>query len=83
MKQAVEYSQERPVLVDHFLENAVEVDVDALCDSEDVIIAGIMQHIEEAGIHSGDSSCVLPAVSIREETLETIRAATRASWRWR
>ena len=77
MKQAVEYSQERPVLVDHFLENAVEVDVDALCDSEDVIIAGIMQHIEEAGIHSGDSSCVLPAVSIREETLETIRQHTR------
>src|SRR5664279_3252874 len=52
MKEAVEYSQERPVLVDHFLENAIEVDVDALCDSEDVIIAGIMQHIEEAGIHS-------------------------------
>ena len=62
MREAVEYSQERPVLVDHFLENAVEVDVDALCDSKDVIIAGIMQHIEEAGIHSGDSSCVLPAV---------------------
>ena len=77
MSQAVEYSQERPVLVDHFLENAVEVDVDALCDSEDVIIAGIMQHIEEAGIHSGDSSCVLPAVSIREETLETLRTYTR------
>jgi len=77
MKQAVEYSQERPVLVDHFLENAVEVDVDALCDSEDVIISGIMQHIEEAGIHSGDSSCVLPAVSIREETLDTIRSYTR------
>ena len=77
MREAVEYSQERPVLVDHFLENAVEVDVDALCDSEDVLIAGIMQHIEEAGIHSGDSSCVLPAVSIREETLETLRTYTR------
>ena len=77
MRAAVEYSQERPVLVDHFLENAVEVDVDALCDSEDVIIAGIMQHIEEAGIHSGDSSCVLPAVSIRESTLETLRTYTR------
>jgi len=77
MREAVEYSQERPVLVDHFLENAVEVDVDALCDSKDVIIAGIMQHIEEAGIHSGDSSCVLPAVSIREETLDVIRAYTR------
>jgi carbamoyl-phosphate synthase large subunit len=77
MREAVEYSQERPVLVDHFLESAVEVDVDALCDSKDVIIAGIMQHIEEAGIHSGDSSCVLPAVSIREETLEVIRTYTR------
>ena len=77
MRQAVEYSQERPVLIDHFLENAVEIDVDALCDSEDVQIAGIMQHIEEAGIHSGDSSCVLPAVDIREETLETLRAHTR------
>ncbi|MFZ1011997.1 MAG: carbamoyl-phosphate synthase large subunit [Terracidiphilus sp.] len=77
MREAVEYSQERPVLVDHFLDNAVEVDVDALCDSEDVLIAGIMQHIEEAGIHSGDSSCVLPAVSIREETLNTLRSYTR------
>jgi carbamoyl-phosphate synthase large subunit len=77
MRQAVEYSQERPVLVDHFLENAIEVDVDALCDSEDVLIAGIMQHIEEAGIHSGDSSCVLPAVDIKEQTLETLRAYTR------
>jgi carbamoyl-phosphate synthase large subunit len=77
MREAVEYSQERPVLVDHFLENAIEVDVDALCDSEDVVIAAIMQHIEEAGIHSGDSSCVLPAVSIREETLDTLRTYTR------
>jgi carbamoyl-phosphate synthase large subunit len=77
MREAVEYSQERPVLVDHFLEDAIEVDIDALCDSKDVIIAGIMQHIEEAGIHSGDSSCVLPAVSIREETLDVLRAHTR------
>ena len=77
MREAVEYSQERPVLIDHFLENAVEVDVDALCDSKDVLIAGIMQHIEEAGIHSGDSSCVLPAVSIAPETLETLRTYTR------
>ena len=77
MREAVEYSQERPVLVDHFLENAVEVDVDALCDSKDVLIAGIMQHIEEAGIHSGDSSCVLPAVDLREETLNTLRDYTR------
>jgi carbamoyl-phosphate synthase large subunit len=77
MREAVEYSQERPVLVDHFLESAIEVDVDALCDSKDVIIAGIMQHIEEAGIHSGDSSCVLPPVGIREETLQVLRNYTR------
>ena len=77
MKEAVEYSQERPVLVDHFLEDAVEVDVDALCDTKDVLIAGIMQHIEEAGIHSGDSSCVLPAVDLAPSTLETIRSYTR------
>lgn len=77
MREAVEYSQERPVLVDHFLENAVEVDIDALCDQKDVVIAGIMQHIEEAGIHSGDSSCVLPAVTIRESTLEMLRDYTR------
>jgi carbamoyl-phosphate synthase large subunit len=77
MREAVEYSQERPVLVDHFLEDAIEVDVDALCDSKDVIIAGIMQHIEEAGIHSGDSSCVLPPVGIREETLHVLRNYTR------
>jgi carbamoyl-phosphate synthase large subunit len=77
MKEAVEYSQERPILVDHFLEDAVEVDVDALCDGEDVVIAGIMQHIEEAGIHSGDSSCVLPAVDLVPATLDTIRGYTR------
>jgi carbamoyl-phosphate synthase large subunit len=76
MKEAVEYSQERPVLVDHFLEDAIEVDVDALSDGEDVVIAGIMQHIEEAGIHSGDSSCVLPAVSIAPHLLDTMREIT-------
>ena len=77
MTEAVEYSQERPVLIDHFLEDAVEVDVDALCDGKDVIIAGIMQHIEEAGIHSGDSSCVLPAVDLSVTVLDTIREYTR------
>jgi carbamoyl-phosphate synthase large subunit len=76
MKEAVEYSQERPVLIDHFLEAATEVDVDALSDGEDVVIGGIMQHIEEAGIHSGDSSCVLPAVSLPEPVLATIRDYT-------
>jgi len=78
MSTAIEYSQERPVLIDHFLEDATEVDVDALCDGDDVIIAGIMQHIEEAGIHSGDSSCVLPAVDLSTDVLEMIRKHTRA-----
>src|SRR5450631_427789 len=76
MKEAVEYSQERPVLIDHFLESATELDVDALCDGEDVVIGGIMQHIEEAGIHSGDSSCVLPSVDLSPEVLATIRDYT-------
>ena len=64
------------MLVDHFLEDAVEVDVDALSDGEDVVIGGIMQHIEEAGIHSGDSSCVLPSVSLRQPVLAMIREYT-------
>ena len=68
MREAVEYSQDRPVLIDHFLEDATEVDVDALSDGEDVVIAGIMQHIEEAGIHSGDSSCVLPSVDLPQRS---------------
>jgi carbamoyl-phosphate synthase large subunit len=76
MKEAVEYSQDRPVLIDHFLEDAIEVDVDALSDGEDVVIAGIMQHIEEAGIHSGDSSCVLPAVDIPGHLLDRMRDYT-------
>jgi len=76
MKEAVEYSQDRPVLIDHFLEDAIEVDVDALSDGEDVIIGGIMQHIEEAGIHSGDSSCVLPAVDIPAYLLARMREYT-------
>ena len=76
MREAVEYSHERPVLIDHFLESATEVDVDALSDGEDVVIAGIMQHIEEAGIHSGDSSCVLPSVDLPKQVLATIRDYT-------
>jgi carbamoyl-phosphate synthase large subunit len=77
MSTAIEFSQERPVLIDHFLEDATEVDVDALCDGDDVVIAGIMEHIEEAGIHSGDSSCVLPSVDLSEDVLRTIREYTR------
>ena len=66
----------RPILIDQFLENATEVDVDALADGEDVVIAGVMEHIEEAGIHSGDSSCVLPSVSLKPSVLEQIRDYT-------
>src|ERR1700686_2912257 len=76
MKEAVEYSHDRPVLIDHFLKDAIEVDVDALSDGEDVVIGGIMQHIEEAGIHSGDSSCVLPAVDIPQPLMERMRDYT-------
>jgi carbamoyl-phosphate synthase large subunit len=65
------------IYLDRFLENATEVDVDALCDGEDAWIGGIMQHVEEAGIHSGDSACVLPPHSLGEEMLEQVRAATR------
>jgi carbamoyl-phosphate synthase large subunit len=65
------------IFLDRFLENAVEVDVDALCDGHEVWIGGIMQHVEEAGVHSGDSACVLPPHSLGEEMLEQIRTATR------
>jgi carbamoyl-phosphate synthase large subunit len=76
MSAAVQVSRERPILIDKFLEDAYEVDVDALCDSEQVIIAGIMEHIEEAGVHSGDSSCVLPTYQLSEDLRETIRKYT-------
>jgi carbamoyl-phosphate synthase large subunit len=66
----------RPILIDQFLEDATEVDVDALADGDDVVIAGIMEHIEEAGIHSGDSSCVLPSVTLKPAVLEHIRDHT-------
>jgi carbamoyl-phosphate synthase large subunit len=67
----------REIFLDHFLENAIEVDVDALCDGSEVVIGGIMQHVEEAGIHSGDSACVLPPHSLGQEMLERIREQTR------
>jgi carbamoyl-phosphate synthase large subunit len=67
----------REIFLDHFLENAIEVDVDALCDGAEVAIGGIMQHVEEAGIHSGDSACVLPPHSLGPEMLERIREQTR------
>jgi carbamoyl-phosphate synthase large subunit len=74
--QAALMGPARPVLIDQFLEDATEVDVDALCDGEDFVIGGIMEHIEEAGIHSGDSSCVLPPVSLKPQVLEKIRRYT-------
>jgi carbamoyl-phosphate synthase large subunit len=70
-------AQGREIYLDHFLENAIEVDVDALCDGREVVIGGIMQHVEEAGIHSGDSACVLPPHSLGAEMLERIREQTR------
>ena len=76
MHAAVLVSRERPILIDKFLEDAYEVDVDALCDANQVIIAGIMEHIEEAGVHSGDSSCVLPTYQLSEDLRETIRKFT-------
>jgi carbamoyl-phosphate synthase large subunit len=72
----VRADQEHPLLLDRFLENAIEVDVDALADGERVRVAGIMQHVEEAGVHSGDSACVIPPMSLGEEMLEEIRATT-------
>src|SRR6185312_11822324 len=65
------------LLLDRFLENAIEVDVDALADGERCFVAGVMQHVEEAGVHSGDSACVIPPMSLGEEMLEEIRATTR------
>ncbi len=78
MKHAVEASPEHPILVDKFLEEAIEVDVDALSDGREVVIGGIMQHIEEAGIHSGDSACVLPPFSLKAEVIEEIKRQTVA-----
>ncbi len=77
MRTAIDASHEKPILIDKFLERAVEIDVDALADQTACVIAGIQEHIEEAGIHSGDSSSVLPAQKIAEEHLETIKHYTR------
>ncbi len=78
METAVEASPERPVLVDKFLDQAMEVDVDAISDGETVVVAGIMQHIEEAGIHSGDSACIMPPQDLPESVLEDMRKQTIA-----
>ncbi len=76
MKTAVLVSPEHPILIDSFLDEAIEIDVDALCDGTDVVIGGIMEHIEEAGIHSGDSACSLPPYSISQEIVAEIRRQT-------
>ncbi|SMB81661.1 carbamoyl-phosphate synthase large subunit [Pasteurella testudinis DSM 23072] len=78
MREAVRVSDDSPILLDHFLNDAIEVDVDCICDGEDVVIGGIMQHIEQAGIHSGDSACSLPPYSLSAEIQDEIRRQTAA-----
>lgn len=73
MNRAVNVSPEHPLLLDHFLDDAIEVDIDAICDGKNVFVAGIMEHIEQAGVHSGDSSCVFPAHSLSEEIQNKLR----------
>ena len=77
IKEAFKASEENPILIDKFIDNAMEVDVDAISDGKDVYVAGIMQHIEEAGIHSGDSACCLPPISIKENLLKELKIQTR------
>ncbi|MBU4454054.1 MAG: carbamoyl-phosphate synthase large subunit, partial [Euryarchaeota archaeon] len=77
LKEAVRVSNEHPVLIDDFLDNAIEIDVDAICDGKDVLIGAIMEHIEEAGIHSGDSACVIPPQSLKPEILANVRDYVR------
>jgi carbamoyl-phosphate synthase large subunit len=78
IRRAAEASPERPILVDRFLEDATEVDVDCISDGETCVIGGVMEHIEQAGIHSGDSACVIPSFSLSAKSLETIKYATKA-----
>jgi carbamoyl-phosphate synthase large subunit len=77
INEAFKASEENPILIDKFINNAMEVDVDAISDGKDVYVAGIMQHIEEAGIHSGDSACCLPKISIKENLLRELKIQTR------
>jgi carbamoyl-phosphate synthase large subunit len=78
MAEAVRVSPEHPILIDKFLEDAIEIDVDALSDGRAVLVAGVMEHIEKAGIHSGDSACALPPYSVGDDEVERLRAQTRA-----
>ncbi len=77
IREAVRVSRQHPVLLDSFLQNAIEIDVDAVCDGTDVLIGGIMEHIEEAGVHSGDSACVIPPQSLTADVIETVREYTK------
>ncbi|WP_369425436.1 carbamoyl-phosphate synthase large subunit [Methanothrix sp.] len=77
MREAVRVSHEHPVLIDDFLQNAVEIDVDAVCDGRDVLIGAIMEHIEEAGIHSGDSACMIPPQTLPEDVIATVKDYVR------
>ena len=76
MREAVKVSNDSPVLLDHFLNDACEVDVDAICDGEQVLIGGIMEHIEQAGVHSGDSACSLPPFGLAEPVQNELRRQT-------
>src|SRR5438045_9371952 len=78
MQSAIEVSSDRPVLVDRFLEDAIEVDVDCIADGETSVIGAVMEHIEQAGIHSGDSACVIPTFSISAAVVQEITTATKA-----
>ena len=78
MTEAVRVSPEHPILVDKFLEDALEIDVDALCDGERVVVGGVMEHVEKAGVHSGDSACALPPYSLGDDQVATIKRQTRA-----
>jgi carbamoyl-phosphate synthase large subunit len=78
IQRATEISPEHPVLVDRFIDDAVEIDVDAIFDGQELYLGGVMEHIEEAGIHSGDSSCALPPITLGQEEIDRIRAATEA-----
>merc|ERR1712000_285793 len=78
MTEAVKVSNDSPVLLDYFLDRAIEVDIDAVCDGEQVVIGGIMQHIEQAGIHSGDSACSLPPYSLPKDVQDTMREQVAA-----
>ena len=77
MREAVKVSNESPVLLDRFLDDAIEVDVDCICDGSDVLIAGVMEHIEQAGVHSGDSACSLPPYSLAPAVVDELKAQTR------